>query len=673
MENLWCDLEAERFADDAVLGLRVYTSQLQGRSPDLVLHGGGNTSVKGDWQNIFGDIEKVLYVKGSGWDLRTIKAAGFAPVKLDYLQRLGALSALTDSQMMQHLRSALLDPTAPTPSVEAILHALIPHAYVDHTHADAVVAISNSPQGEEVLREIYGDRVLILPYIMPGFMLAQQVHQATQALDWQSLQGIILLHHGIFTFAEDAKTSYDTMIALVSKAEDYLDQSGARSSIVAGDYQPTSSPAPQTSTQQPGINDHLTLARLRAQASKSIGYPLLLRWQYDPLSVGFSKLDSVAELVSRGPLTPDHSIHTKPFAAVFSADPGPGLQQFSDDYLNYFNQHAQAHHQCLDLLPRVGVWRDRGMVYLAPTVKRLDIVADIYRHTLQAIQWGEALGGWTALPHQDLFDLEYWELEQAKLKTSQQRQPFEGRVVLVTGAASGIGKACVEAFVKVGACVVALDIDSKITAMFAQPQVSGQLCDVTDSAAVQLVIAQTIERFGGLDVLVSNAGFFPRSQTLEFISDEAWEKSLTLNLGAHMRLLRSSIPFLRHGLDPSVVIVGSKNVPAPGPGAAAYSAAKAGLAQLARVAALELAGDGIRVNTIHPDAVFDTALWTAETLAARAASYGISVAEYKNKNLLRTAVSSADVAAMAVLLAGPGFAKTTGAQIAVDGGNERVI
>jgi NAD(P)-dependent dehydrogenase (short-subunit alcohol dehydrogenase family) len=515
--------------------------------------------------------------------------------------------------------------------------------------------------------------VLILPYIMPGFMLAQQVHQATQALDWQSLQGIILLHHGIFTFAEDAKTSYDTMIALVSAAEDYLDQSGARSSIVAGDYQPTSSPAPQTSTQQPSINDHLTLARLRAQASKSIGYPLLLRWQYDPLSVGFSKLDSVAELVSRGPLTPDHSIHTKPFAAVFSADPGPGLQQFCDDYLNYFNQHAQAHHQCLDLLPRVGVWRDRGMVYLAPTVQRLDIVADIYRHTLQAIQWGEALGGWTALPHQDLFDLEYWELEQAKLKTSQQRQPFEGRVVLVTGAASGIGKACVEAFVKVGACVVALDIDSKITAMFAQPQVSGQLCDVTDSAAVQLVIAQTIERFGGLDVLVSNAGFFPRSQTLEFISDEAWEKSLNVNLGAHMRLLRSSIPFLRHGLDPSVVIVGSKNVPAPGPGAAAYSAAKAGLAQLARVAALELAGDGIRVNTIHPDAVFDTALWTAETLAARAASYGISVAEYKNKNLLKTAVSSADVAAMAVLLTGPGFAKTTGAQIAVDGGNERVI
>jgi len=658
MENLWCDREAALFAEDTVLGMRVYTSQLQGRNADLVLHGGGNTSVKSDWQNIFGETEKALYVKGSGWDLRTIKAAGFAPVKLDYLQRLGALPALTDSQMMQHLRSALLDPEAPTPSVEAILHALIPHAYVDHTHADAVVAISNTPNGEQLLRQIYGDTVLILPYIMPGFMLAQQVHEATQALDWQSLQGIILLHHGIFTFAEDARSSYDKMIELVSRAEDYLDQSGARSSIAAADYQPA---------------EHLALAQLRAKASREIGYPLLLRWQYDPLSVGFSKLDRIAELVSRGPLTPDHSIHTKPFAALFSADPSAGLQQFCDNYLNYFNQYAQAHHQCLDLLPRVAVWRDRGMVYLAPNVKRLNIVADIYTHTLQAIQWGEAMGGWTALPHQDLFDLEYWELEQAKLKSSLQRQPFEGRVVLVTGAASGIGKACVEAFVKAGACVVALDIDPGITEKFAVSQVSGHICDVTDTAAVQRVLAQTIERFGGLDVLISNAGFFPHSQALEFMADEDWDKSLNLNLSAHMRLLRSSIPFLRYGFEPAVVMVGSKNVPAPGPGAAAYSAAKAGLAQLARVAALELAGDGIRVNTIHPDAVFDTALWTAETLAARAASYGISVAEYKNKNLLKTAVNSADVAAMAVLLAGPGFAKTTGAQIAVDGGNDRVI
>ena len=267
MENLWCDREAERFAEDSVLGLRVYTSQLLGRNADLVLHGGGNTSVKSHWQNIFGETEQVLYVKGSGWDLRTIKAAGFAPVQLQYLQRLGALPALTDSQMMQHLRSALLDPAAPTPSVEAILHALIPHAYVDHTHSDAVVAISNTPQGEQVLRKIYGDRVLILPYIMPGFMLAQQVHEATQALDWQSLQGIILLHHGIFTFAEDAKTSYDMMIALVSQAEDYLIQSRAQSSIAAADYQPYSSLTQQTSTQQPG-NDHLALAQLRAQASK---------------------------------------------------------------------------------------------------------------------------------------------------------------------------------------------------------------------------------------------------------------------------------------------------------------------------------------------------------------------------------------------------------------------
>lgn len=660
MLSLWNEQEAALFARDPQLGLRVYSSQLLGRAADLVLHGGGNTSVKGRLRNVFGQDQDVLFVKGSGWDLQTIAAGGFAPVRLDYLKALAALPALSDTDMMRELRLALLDPGAPTPSVEAILHALVPTRYVDHTHADAVVAISNSPGGEQALRTLYGDDVLILPYVMPGFVLAQQVHQATQGVDWSRLQGIVLLHHGIITFDDDCRASYERMIALVSKAEDYLQAAGALQ-------------AEANATPEPTHEGYLHLARLRQAASQLMGLPLLARWDTAPAATGFARRSDVAAIATRGPLTPDHSIHTKPHAAIFDADPLPGLAQFATDYRARFERHASPHHTCLDTVARVGVWRDRGMVYLAQDSKRLNVVQDISQHTVRAIQWGEALGGWTALPAQELFDLEYWELEQAKLKRGPVRAEFEGRVALVTGAASGIGKACVDAFVARGAAVIALDIEPAVTSQWSGAQVLGLVCDVTSSAQIQAAVHAGVAYFGGIDVLVSNAGNFPASCPLGTLDDKVWNASLALNLTSHMALLRACIPFLEKGLQPGVVFIGSKNVPAPGPGAGAYSVAKAGLAQLARVAALELGSKGIRVNTLHPNAVFDTGIWTEEVLAARALSYQMSVEEYKRHNVLGCTVESRDVARLALLMAGEGFAKTTGAQVPVDGGNERVI
>lgn len=660
MLSLWNDEEAAQYARDPQLGLRVYSSQLLGRDADLVLHGGGNTSVKGRLRNVFGQDEDVLFVKGSGWDLQTIAAGGFAPVRLDYLKALAALPALSDTDMMRELRLALLDPAAPTPSVEAILHALVPTRYVDHTHADAVVAISNSPGGEQALRRLYGDDVLVLPYVMPGFILAQQVHEATQGVDWSRLQGIVLLHHGIITFAEECRVSYERMIALVSKAEDYLRESGAWEAPVRAAVHATD-------------EDYLHLARLRQAASQQMGFPVLARWDRAAEAVGFAARPDAAAIAARGPLTPDHSIHTKPHAAIFDADPLPGLGQFAADYGARFARHAQPHHTCLDPVARVGVWRDRGMVYLAQDGKRLNVVQDISQHTVRAIQWGEALGGWMALPAQDLFDLEYWELEQAKLKRGPVRAEFEGRVVLVTGAASGIGKACVEAFVARGAAVIALDIAPDIVSQWSGAQVLGVVCDVTSAAQIQAALHAGVAHFGALDVLVSNAGNFPPSGPLGSMDDKVWNASLTLNLSSHMAMLRACIPFLERGQHPGAVFIGSKNVPAPGPGAGAYSVAKAGLAQLARVAALELGGKGIRVNTLHPNAVFDTGIWTEDVLAARALSYQMSVEEYKRNNVLGCTVESRDVARLAVLMAGEGFAKTTGAQVPVDGGNERVI
>jgi rhamnose utilization protein RhaD (predicted bifunctional aldolase and dehydrogenase) len=259
MKNLWTDEEAFRYSHSD-LALRVYTSRLLGRDADLVLHGGGNTSVKTGVTNILGDKEDMLFVKGSGWDLQTIEEAGFSPARLRVLQRLGQLPQMTDTDMARELKAAMTHPSAPAPSVEAILHAIIPHKYVDHTHTDAVVAISNTPDGETLLRKIYGERVLILPYVMPGFILAKQVYVVTKNIDWKNIDGIFLLHHGLFTFHDDAKTSYDNMIALVNKAEDYLKSVSAFDALAKGTHSVTR-------------DDGLQLALTRQQASKIFGYP----------------------------------------------------------------------------------------------------------------------------------------------------------------------------------------------------------------------------------------------------------------------------------------------------------------------------------------------------------------------------------------------------------------
>lgn len=659
MKNLWNQSDAA--ACNSELDLRVYSSRLLGAAPSLVLHGGGNTSVKAEFINVFSESVPALYVKGSGWDLRTIEAAGFPPVDLAYLQRLGALAELSDTDMMRQLRLALLDPAGPTPSVEAILHAIIPCKYVDHTHADAVVTLSNTPGGTELLQDLLGDEVLILPYTMPGFVLARQVAEATLHVDWERLKGIVLLHHGIFTFHEEAEQSYSNMIELVSMAEKRL----AIRSVPCGPTQHL-----VTSGQE-----ELALAKLRKAASQLFGAAVLVQWDKSEPACGFAALENAADLVQRGPLTPDHSIHTKPFGAVFEDNLPSDLAQFAALYRAYFDSHRLPEHRILDLMPRFGVWLGKGMIYLAANAKRLQIVRDISTHTLSAIQQAEAFGGWEALSREDLFAVEYWELEQAKLKTHHLKPEMEGMVALVTGAASGIGLATVEALAARGAAVVALDVAFNRSAGNSDlPQAAMCLqVDVTDETALQEAIHSAVRQFGGIDLLVSNAGSFPSGSLLADIDEATWQQSLDLNLSAHLRLLRCCEPYLSEGYEPAVVFVGSKNVPAPGPGAGAYSVAKSGMTQLMRIAALELGKKGIRCNAVHPNAVYDTAIWTEEVLASRAAHYGVSVEDYKSANVLGTELGSQDVAEVICALLGQRFAKTTGAQVPIDGGNERVI
>ncbi len=656
MRNLWNKAEAKKLGD-VPLKLRVYSSRLLGQEEDLVLHGGGNTSVKTKEKNIFGIEEEIIYVKGSGWDLATIEEAGFAPVKLKVLQQLAELDHLSDVEMVKYQRMAMTNPSAPNPSVEAILHAIIPYTFVDHTHADAVVTISNTPDGNERIQELYGDNMLIVPYVMPGFVLAKEIYKLTRGLDWNKIEGMILLNHGVFTFHNDAMVSYENMIKTVTKAEDYLKQEVAVKLEGSGK----------------GKVAPLKLARLRQIVSKIWGKSILVQIDNSEVCTAFSNLPNLSTIVNKGPLTPDHIIRTKRTPVVLSGDHEEDILNYAKKYKDYFNEFNNGDLIALDPAPRWAVWPGHGTLSFGTTVKNGNIIRDITRHTIKAIFQAEQLNGWDTLFKSDLFEIEYWILEQEKLKKDKVSKPMQGKIALVTGAASGIGKACVERLIDAGAVVTALDINSSVNTCFNQSEALGIECDVANIEQLKISIEKSIEHFGGLDMLITNAGIFPKSLSIGEMDDETWNKSMDINVTSHQQLIKFCLPYLTMGIDPAIVIIASKNVPAPGPGVAAYSVAKAGLTQLGRIAALELGERGIRVNIIHPNAVYDTGIWTDEIVKARADHYGLTVETYKTNNVLKVEVTSKDVAELAVMMLGHTFSKTTGAQIPIDGGNERII
>ncbi len=655
VRSLWDDDDAAQWAGD--LRQRVYTSRLLGRDPDLVLHGGGNTSVKSRHTTLFGEEVDVLLVKGSGADLADIDESGFSSLRLDAVLRLTELESLSDAEMARQLLLATTWPGGPTPSVEAILHAVLPFRFVDHTHADAVVTLTNNPVAKAALEEAYGDEVIVIPYVMPGFRLARACAERVREGVGAGVLGVVLMNHGVFTFGDTARESYDRMIEAVSRAEAYVERH-RRTTPVAASRPATVSP--------------VVRAELRRAVSEAAESPVVISSHRDAEVMAFLARPDLGTVSQRGPVTPDHVIRTKPWPLL-----GRDVDAYSAAYRRYVEEHrhrATTELQALDPAPRVILDPELGLCCVGRTPEDVTIVEDLYRHTIKVITDAVGLGGYEPVSLPDLFDVEYWDLEQAKLRRRGAPPPLAGEVALVTGAASGIGRACAEALLGEGAAVVGVDVAATIETAFDGAGWAGLQVDVTDREALARALEITTERFGGLDLLVVNAGVFPPSASIGDLDLDAWKRTMTINVDANAALLHQAYPLMRTSpRGGRVVVIGSRNVHGPGPGAAPYSASKAALTQLARVAALEWAPDGIRVNVIHPDAVFDTGVWTTEVLEQRAAHYGLSVEEYRSKNLLGVEVTSADVARACVALCGPAFPKTTGAQIPVDGGNPRVI
>jgi rhamnose utilization protein RhaD (predicted bifunctional aldolase and dehydrogenase)/NAD(P)-dependent dehydrogenase (short-subunit alcohol dehydrogenase family) len=653
MENRWDQTRSFTSSLDEC----VYGSRLLGSDPALVLHGGGNTSIKAPFVDITGEEIPALWVKGSGWDLASIEATGFTPLRLERLRDLLTLEALSDPEMMRELSAARLDPDAPQPSVETLLHAFLPFPAVQHSHADVIVTLTNVADGKKLVREVFADSVVVVPYVMPGFDLARAVRELWVETS-NAKAGMVLLNHGLFTFASSTEEAYARHVELITRAEEWLGAKRRRHD---------DSPLPQPEVEPED------LASLRAELSSVAGNPLVMSRHFDDEIGRFVQRPDLLSLARRGPLTPDHVIRTKRLPMV-----GRDVASFVTEYESYFREHESRGRvplQMLDPSPRVILDREWGMLTAGRTARDAEIVAEIYRHTMPVLQLAEdSLGGYQALSAADLFDAEYWDLEQAKLRRGGGVPEFTGMVALVTGAASGIGRACAAEFLARGAAVVGFDRTPAVDSVFTDSGWLGLTVDVTDRAAQRKAIGRAVERFGGIDLVVPAAGVFGAAQTIGELDMDNWEAVMAVNVDAVAALFSDLDPILR--LSPvgaRVVVIASKNVPAPGRGAGTYSASKAALTQLARIAALEWAEARIRVNVVHPDAVFDTGIWTEELIADRAARYGLTVEEYRTRNLLKVEVTSALVATIVAELCSNRFQATTGAQIPIDGGTERTL
>jgi rhamnose utilization protein RhaD (predicted bifunctional aldolase and dehydrogenase)/NAD(P)-dependent dehydrogenase (short-subunit alcohol dehydrogenase family) len=671
MQNLWSDSDAKaaiaQYAAKGIgedLALRVYTTRLLGGEPRLVLHGGGNTSVKTKVADITGQPVEVLCVKGSGWDMGTIEAPGLPAVRLAPLRELSGLQALSDEDMVNVQRCNLLDSKSPNPSVETLLHAFLPHKFIDHTHSNAVLALTDQPDGEALAADVYGKRAALVPYVMPGFALAKKTNEISRANP--DVEGLILLKHGIFSMGATAEEAYVRMIDLVTLAEKRLAK--ATRKIFPG----ASLPAQIATAAEvaPILRGLMSLPA--KEGGREAAQRFVFEFRTNPQILAYAGGKEIARYSQQGPVTPDHAIRTKGVPVVLPA-PEAGkldafrtgakaaLDKFAADYHAYFQRHNVRQMPSkteLDPVPRVVLVPGLGLFGVGNTSKDAKIAADLAETTVEVVADAERLGTYECIPEPDIFDIEYWSLEQAKLGATAEK-PLARRIVVVTGGASGIGAATAAAFAKEGAEVVVLDRDvGKLKGAIA--------CDVTKPAEVRAAFDKVAATYGGVDIVVSNAGAAWQGRIGD-VDERTLRESFELNFWAHQSVAQNAVRIMRaQGLGGCLLFNASKQAVNPGPDFGPYGLPKAATMFLSRQYAVDHGGDGIRSNAVNADRIRSNLL-TDQMIAERSKKRGLSEADYMGGNLLGLEVTASDVAQTFVSLAKA--SKTTGAVVTVDGGN----
>jgi len=676
MRSRWTDADAqaaiERYGSaqiDQHFALRIYSTRLLGQNPELVQHGGGNTSLKSAMSDVFGDLVQALRVKASGADMAVIEPSGFAAVRLEPLQKLRSRATLSERDMGRLLRASLLDPDAPNPSVEVLLHAFLPHRYIDHTHASAVLSLTDQPDGAAICGDVYGDTIGYVRYAMPGLPLARisgDVYQKNL-----QVEGLILEKHGIFTFGESARESYERMIALVTRAEEHIAKH--RKAVFV-------------SAAVPRSGAHLAAVGpvLRGACARKHGHTwqrCILAFRDSPAILDFINGAELGRYGQAGVVTPDHVLRIKPWPLILPGPDNGGLADFKTNaaravaefvgkYQNYFTrQNARVGNarKMLDPLPRVALVPGLGLFGIGRRNGDAALAADIAVSAIDTIRHAEAIGRFASLSEADMFDMEYWSLEQAKLAAPKE-QPLVAQVAVITGAAGSIGAATARIFASAGAEVALLDINERAVCDVAKT-IDGALavgCDVTNAASVNHAFERVIEAFGGMDILVSNAGAAWQGRIGE-VEESVLRQSFELNFYAHQRVAQAAVQIMRaQGTGGCLLFNVSKQAVNPGASFGPYGLPKAATLFLVRQYALECGCDGIRANAVNADRI-RSGLVNDAFIAERARARGVSGSEYLTDNLLRCEVTADDVAEAFLHLALE--LKTTASVTTVDGGN----
>ncbi len=680
MENKWKDSSAqaaiEQYSDvHEDIALRVYTSRLIGADPALVLHGGGNTSVKSRTKNKVNEEVDVLYVKGSGWDLDTLEPPGLPGVLLNHLGKLRELDSLTDEDMVNEQRTHLLDASSPNPSVETLLHAFLPHKFIDHSHADASLIIANQPDAEKMCQQIFGATIGIVPYIMPGFALAKAAAEVYEKD--KNVEGLMLINHGLFTFGTTARESYDRHIDAVTKAEEYI---------------ASKQPKALTPVEGPALNAgeknllNALAPILRGLYGQKSGKAWVVHHRKSEKAKAFASSEECVSWSQVGTATPDHVIRTKQKPLLLNLsqwqDPdtlrdevASALETYYENYHQYFKTNKEAKgvdKTELDPLPRVFLVAGLGLLTIGKTVKETKIAADIYQHTIDIIHKSFSVGDYVPLKSDDLFDMEYWSLEQAKLGKSK-APTLQGKVAYITGAASGIGLATANLFAEQGANLYLADLSEDKLNEAADTiikkykvGVTARVLNVVDEEAVRESFAEVVAHYGGVDFLISNAGNAVQGAIGE-IEMSTLRQSFELNFFAHQVLASEAVRLFQIQKTGGVLLFNaSKAAFNPGKDFGPYALPKAAMVALTKQYALDYGQFGIRSNAINADRI-RTSLFSEEVVTERAAARGLSADDYFKSNLLQQEVYDTDVAQGFLNLALA--EKTTGSILTIDGGN----
>ena len=649
MQNRWTDTPEDEIAQ------LVQQSRLVGMEEDLVLWGGGNNSVKSRATDLLGNPIDVMYIKSSGSDMKSIVPKQFPGVRLDYIAPLRKRDEdMSDQEMVDYLAKCLIDPASARPSIETLLHAFLPAKAVLHTHADAILALTNTRGREETVRKMLGDSVIIVPYRRPGFRLSRDVADAFDA--HPDASGLVLMNHGLITWGDSVREAYEKHIELVN--------------LAAQRQKPPLTVAAKPREYQSG------------GFATAIRKGRILEFDDSPEVLGFLAREDASRITQIGAATPDHLLYTKRLPLF--VNPGDDVDAAIDAYIERYKKHYDAHRSefaMLDPLPRVMLMPGVGMWTAGKDARAARIVRDIYRHTMRIIAGAEEFGGYATLDDDDAFHAEYWPLELYKLTLLPKEKELASKVAIVTGAASGIGRATAERFAEEGAHVVVTDIDLALAEEVAESIVKKHglrraialRLDVASEDDVDRAFEETVRAYGGVDVVFSNAGISSFG-SLDTLASKDWDRAFAVNARGHFLVARAAMRIMKEQrTGGSIVFNASKNVTAPGKEFGAYSVSKAAEAQLCRIVALEGGELGIRANMLNPDAIFGgSRFWSDEMRSMRAQTYGVDTAKlpdfYRNRTLLKVEVTADDVAEAALFLAGPRSAKTTGAMLPVDGG-----